>query len=300
MKITPGLVGKWALVAAALAVGLVAYGSWVRVSGSGLGCPDWPLCHGKIIPETRSAVIESGHRWFAAITLLAVFFAAFLGFRMRRQFPRGSTLLSLSALLVVVQALLGAAVVLTKLHPMVRLIHLSLALTLIAFLTIAAVGFVERKEPSFRVVRPGWHLLPTAVAVVLLGGSIVASGTSFECHGFPLCDQASSTLGTALHSAHRILGAVLFLAAAFFALRLWRRSGSGAFLTVGVVAAVLLLLQAGIGISLVATRLPVDLRVLHIGTAAAIWWALVGAWTLAAHRVAPGQAARRPARRRGR
>ena len=300
MKITPGLVGKWALVAAALAVGLVAYGSWVRVSGSGLGCPDWPLCHGKIIPETRAAAIESGHRWFAAVTLLAVFFTAFLGFRMRRRFPRASTLLSLSALLVVVQALLGAAVVLTKLHPMVRLVHLSLALTLIALLTVAAVGFLAGKEPSFRLVRPGWHLLPTAVSVVLLGGSIVASGTSFECHGFPLCDQASSTLGTALHSAHRLLGALLFLAAAFFALRLWRKGGFGNFSKVSAVAGVLLLLQLGIGIWLVATRLPVDLRVLHIGTAAAIWWALVGTWSLAAYQVSPRGAGRRPAKRRAR
>ncbi|MCH8199947.1 MAG: COX15/CtaA family protein, partial [Chloroflexi bacterium] len=43
--------GWLALGAAVLTVGLITYGSWVRTSGSGLGCPDWPLCEGAIVPE---------------------------------------------------------------------------------------------------------------------------------------------------------------------------------------------------------------------------------------------------------
>ena len=53
--------GRLALLAAVLTVGLIAYGSWVRVSGSGLGCPDWPLCEGGIVPELEGdTAIEFG------------------------------------------------------------------------------------------------------------------------------------------------------------------------------------------------------------------------------------------------
>ena len=65
--------GWLALVAAVLTLGLIAYGSWVRVSGSGLGCPDWPLCEGVLVPEIEGATaIEFGHRVYAGITMLLV------------------------------------------------------------------------------------------------------------------------------------------------------------------------------------------------------------------------------------
>lgn len=280
------IAGIWALVAAGLAVGLVAYGSWVRSSGSGLGCPDWPLCNGRIIPANTAAAIESGHRWYAAITSIAIFVSAFLGFRLRRTLPRAATLLGLSALLVVLQALLGAAVVLTELHPLVRLVHLGLAMTLIAVLTVGGVALLHNTDADLRLRRPGWHLLPTAVVVVLLGASIVATATSFECATLLLCDKSSSTIATALHNAHRTLGVVLFATAAVLALRHVRRGASGGFVTATVVAAVLLLCQMVIGTSVVAAHLPVGLRVLHLGMAAAIWMALVAAWSLRAPAIA--------------
>ena len=278
----PQTVGKVALLAVVLTIGLIAYGAWVRVSGSGLGCPDWPLCNGQVVPTDRAATIESGHRWYAGVTMLTVFAAAYMGFRQRREFPKASALLTTSAVFIVVQALLGAAVVLTELHPLIRLVHLSLAMTIIATLTVAAIGLLRGRDPSLSVRRPGWHLLPAAVAVILVGGSIVATANSYECAALPLCDRDSSPLATGLHSAHRVLGTLTMLATAFIAFRRWRSRDTGSLFKVTLLVTALLIAQIAVGVSAVVLTLPTALRVLHIGMAASIWAGLIAAWSLAA------------------
>ena len=76
--------GLLALVSSVLTVGLIAYGSWVRVSGSGLGCPDWPLCEGVLVPEIQGATaIEFGHRVYAGFTMLLVATSAAFALRAR-------------------------------------------------------------------------------------------------------------------------------------------------------------------------------------------------------------------------
>ncbi len=62
------------LATAILTYALIVVGGVVRVTGSGLGCPDWPLCHGNVVPAARvDAIIEYSHRFVAGIvTLLTV------------------------------------------------------------------------------------------------------------------------------------------------------------------------------------------------------------------------------------
>ncbi|TMD17067.1 MAG: heme A synthase, partial [Chloroflexi bacterium] len=57
------------LLAAIFAYLQIALGGVVRVTGSGLGCPDWPLCHGRPYPPADlNAIIEYSHRTVGAIT----------------------------------------------------------------------------------------------------------------------------------------------------------------------------------------------------------------------------------------
>ena len=70
------------------AFGQVSLGGVVRVTDSGLGCPDWPLCHGRLIPTFDSAtLIEYSHRLSASLLTVLVVATAVLSWRHYRDRP---------------------------------------------------------------------------------------------------------------------------------------------------------------------------------------------------------------------
>ena len=272
--------GWLALVASVLTVGLIAYGSWVRVSGSGLGCPDWPLCEGVLVPEIEGATaIEFGHRVYAGVTMLVVAGSAAFAFRARSHDRPTSNLLVGALAAILVQAVLGGITVLTELHSMVRLAHLTFSLLTLALLTGGAVrAFEVRLSPPPNARR--WRALTVAAAfVVLAGGTIVGTGHSAGCPGLPLCDARSSTEAAWVHLMHRVAATALLLALIWTAWQA-RRVGGWTF-RVSVIAALLTAAQFTVGVSAVWLRLPQELRIMHLGLAAAIWWAVVAQWSFA-------------------
>jgi len=118
---------------------LVVLGGVVRVSGSGLGCPDWPLCHGRLLPPLDlHAIIEYSHRTTASLaSALIVLTAAFawLAWRKRRDLVIPSTV---ALALLVVQVILGAITVRLELPPMIVLAHLATAMALLAAVCVTA------------------------------------------------------------------------------------------------------------------------------------------------------------------
>ena len=272
--------GWLALVASVLTVGLIAYGSWVRVSGSGLGCPDWPLCEGVLVPEIEGATaIEFGHRVYAGVTMLVVAGAAAFAFRARAHDQLTSNLLVGALAAILVQAVLGGITVLTELHSMVRLAHLTFSLLTLALVTGGAVRALDvRLSPPPDVRR--WRALAVAAAfVVLAGGTIVGTGHSSGCPGLPLCDARSSAEAAWVHLVHRAAATALLLALVWTA---WQaRHRGGWMFRMSVLAALLATAQFTVGVSAVAFRLPQELRIMHLGLAATVWWAVVAQWSFA-------------------
>ncbi len=227
-------------VTLALSFLVVVWGGVVRVSGSGLGCPDWPLCHGQFLPGLDTATrVEWFHRFLGVaggLSLMALVLVTIVAYRHQR---RSLALVLAAGVLYVLQAVLGGIVVLLELPDTWVTAHLANAEILLAVLTVLAV---EIRWPALatRGRAAPWTALLLAAAVgtfvLLLSGAYVrGAGASTACLTWPLCDDgAFPTFGApAIHMAHRWVAAVVgvvLLAACWQAWRHRREApGLGAF-----------------------------------------------------------------------
>jgi heme A synthase len=274
--------GWLALIASILTVGLIAYGSWVRASGSGLGCPDWPLCEGNLVPTLEGdTAIEFGHRFYAGITMMTVAASALVAWR-ARQADRLLAKVMVGALgLILIQAGLGGITVLTELNSDVRLVHLVIALVTLALLTGGAIRGLDIEGSSSPGLRLSAGVAIWAGLIVVIGGSIVGRSLSGACPGLPLCDDRTPLDAAWMHGVHRT--AAVLLLVALIGLGVWLRKHRGTKLSTALhhSATLLVALQIGIGVLAISQDLPTGLRVLHLGTAGLIWWAVVAQWLLA-------------------
>ncbi len=152
---------RFQILAFASAIGafaLVVAGGFVTQTESGLGCPDWPLCGGNIVPDwgNPTMVVEWTHRTVAAVVGLLILAMTISAWRDRRDERRILFAATMSFVLVVIQASLGGAVVLSDLNAALVVVHLSFAAAFFAMTVATAVlAFVlpppkptEAPEPS--------------------------------------------------------------------------------------------------------------------------------------------------------
>jgi len=299
------LTARLAFVTATVMFALIVVGSIVRTTGSGLACPDWPLCHGRLVPPLQfNILIEWFHRLLALVVGVGLLATATWTWARPATRARLSGLAATSIALYLSQALLGALTVWKLLDPNVVSGHLAVGLLL--FATLLALGLRARhaaraaEGSSARQAAPASErapsrpsgLLPlfaTATAAIwvqaVLGGMVSTNHASLACPDWPTCNgrwlpELSGLVG--LQMAHRFGAYVLVAILGWVAVR----AGSAPDTTtrnLGRALFLLVLAQAAIGVANVLLGIPVWVSALHLGNAALMLaLALVATFRLAA------------------
>ena len=302
------------VVTAVVTYALVVLGGVVRVSGSGLGCPDWPLCHGRPYPPLElHAIIEYSHRTTASLasTLVVVTAGvAWLAWRHRRDVVAPATI---ALALLIVQVLLGAITVRLELPPIIVLAHLATAMALLGALCVTATAtFTEPGQPSIDRVAARWaRAAAVGTYLLILSGSlVVGSGASGACNAWPLCGGGFTfafdrfPAVQLLHRGMAALIGVLIIAGLINVVRRHRRNPAVRATVALTLTA--LALQVAVGAAVVLLHLPAALRGLHLALATAVWAGTVVLAVLASRlplvdepvglRGAAARSPRRPAR----
>src|SRR4051794_19996541 len=296
--LTPAVYQRVAEIALAALTLIVFTGAAVRLTGSGLGCPDWPKCYGGVAPPLEThAWIEYGNRLISGFVGLAAVAAGVLAFR-RRPFRRDLAVLGvLLPLGVVSQAVLGGFTVRNHLAPGFVMGHFALSMLLL----IAAVALAWRAnhEPGSRprsADRVGvWSvraLLPLGAITIFAGTAATAAGP--HAGGRPherihrLDFYGNDTLSWAVHQ-HGTMAAIFGVAAVLVFLLLRRRGADPQVRrAVGAMVA-LLAVQGAVGGIQYALELPAEVVWVHVALACATWLTVLWA-AAAAGRLVPREA----------
>ncbi|MBI5030019.1 MAG: heme A synthase [Chloroflexi bacterium] len=266
---------------------LVVVGGIVRVTGSGLGCPDWPLCEGRIIPTLEGAtLIEFSHRLVTTVVSTLIFATAIFSWLRYRTLKWVFRPAILAVALLGLQIVLGGITVLLELPPAIVGIHLGNALILFASLIIAMM-YAFRPETASLIGKAWKEKLPRlAVAstigtfILIISGTVV-TGTSahYACTTWPLCeDQLIPTGGTLaiIAATHRYVASIIGLLILYTLIETWRtkRHVSSVF-NASIITLVLMVAQIVVGALFVQMGFPVWVGILHLAVSAATWASIV-------------------------
>ncbi|HTP11409.1 MAG TPA: heme o synthase [Anaerolineae bacterium] len=276
---------KLALFTVIMTFTLVVLGGIVRVTGSGLGCLDWPLCNQPFPDDQIKPALEMGHRFVAAfVTVLIVLVAitAWRGYRQNKWIFR-TALAGVGVIFV--QIVLGAITVLMKNQPITVVFHFGAALAMLACATIVATAARLPQDALSlgHIPLRKWALLSVLfVAGLLFFGTLVTgTGSALGClTDWPLCRGSlipnSTELTTYVNWFHRFFALMTGCVLAYTTLVAWRGKDRqhGAWITSALMLSCFII-QAAIGGAVVLSQLQLLWRGLHLTMAAATWTAAI-------------------------
>jgi heme A synthase len=279
---------------------LIVLGGVVRVTDSGDACPDWPRCHGELVPPLGTAVlIEFSHRLLASAVGLLVLAMAYGAWRWARRdrVVFGGALLAVG--LVAGQVVLGGMTVLHELPSSLVMAHLALGSTLFLALLVVCLAAFRPEAPRVSGAFAGRSVLLAVAALatfalMLTGSYVSGSGAGLAFRDWPLFDGRLMPEGGRLamiHATHRFAALAVGLLLAHIAGRAWRRERSNRPLVLGATAALALFVaQALVGAANIWTLLQPAAGAAHLALAELVLAVLVATALLGRSPVATAHA----------
>lgn len=289
MKMTAFARYGWGVLAYNLLV--VMWGAFVRATGSGAGCGQhWPVCNGEIIPRAESVetLIEFSHRVTSGIALLSTVVLLIWAFRAYAPGHRVRRGASASMILMVVEALLGAGLVLLQLvadnatvgRAVAMALHLVNTFLLLGAIAITAWWASGGRDVAVRAAsaRLRWALGAAFTGMLILGasGAVTALGDTLMLEaGMSPADSPLLATLVELRILHPLIafsvGGLIWLAVHV------SRQGSETFVLqrIGYGLLGMYALQLGLGAVNVFLQAPVWMQLVHLLFSDLIWILLV-------------------------
>ena len=270
---------RLAVVTIAATFVLIGVGGLVRATDSGLGCPDWPRCFGRLVPPAElHPWIEHSHRLVASVVVVLVALLVVAAWRTgQERVVRRAAVAAL--VLVLAQAVIGAFVVWWKLRADSVTLHLATALALVALLIF--IDFRARHGPArrhgqdrrfVRLVGAGAGLL----YLQMLVGSTVTGHQAGLAYPLAVVWPDLGPGVARIQLAHRVLAVVVatLVVATWVVARRTQRAHPTVTRLAGC-AAGLVAVQVALGMANVANRLSALTVVPHLTVGALLWGTMV-------------------------
>lgn len=276
---TPQGLAVLTLITLAMLWIIVPSGAIVRLTGSGLGCPDWPLCEGRVVPATAGhAVIEYTNRLLSGV-VVAVAVITWVIAQWTPGAPRalkGWT--AGAALCSAAQAPLGAITVLTDLHPLAVGSHF-----LLSMVALACGVLAFRHARDWRAGRArSWDRRrgPLAAAVLVAVGTVLVTGVIVTAAGpHPGDSEVVRRWGNLaeLATVHVRAAFAFTVLAVVLVAWIWReRSVDRLTARLAAVCLPLVAVQIALGEYQYRNGLPWEVVVFHVSVAGLLWALMVG------------------------
>lgn len=255
---------------------IVITGALVRLTGSGLGCADWPRCSEErfIDVSTGHGAIEQVNRLFTGVVAASVILAVLGSLRLATR-RRELTALSVGLVVgVLAQVVIGAIVVRTGLNPWANMAHFLVSMILLANALVLHRLAADEGTSKADVATP--YPLRAVVVTAVLGAAAVVTGTVVTATGPHAGDEEAIRFGFSIHHVARIHGSTVVATIAGIAVLLWLSRGRDRLFESRVARLLgLALLQALVGYVQYLADVPALLVAVHIAFAAGVWLALV-------------------------
>ena len=262
----------------------ISLGSAVRLTGSGLSCPDWPLCYGLWFPnqeklsmisdvnyEFYQIMLEWIHRFNAAIFITPLTLIVFIiGFKLNNSDINQKTLYAILVFLAV-QGLIGGFTVFDRNSPWSVAIHLGFALILLLLVIRVFMQSLNLNlDISFPKIKGKLSTLIISIVFVMLtmlmGAIVSKSGSSLACDIWPLCSNDGLSIfqhNKFIHIIHRVL-AIISAISIYFVVKSYRdtRQYKMIYRLLNILV-VVIVLQILIGATVIFTELNMYIAMLH-------------------------------------